>query len=190
MFEVLRDHNALTEADVRTTLALGFACLVCSAGWAADSVRPLDVKTGLWEASVTTESSGIPPIPPELLAKLTPEQRAKFEERAKAAQGAKTTQQKHCLKKEELDKPLDFGNNGKSCTRTIVTSTSSKQEFRIACGTAAMKTNGTVKLEALDSENVKCAITMSVTDGTRTMTGNSTFSAKWVAPVCPATDGK
>lgn len=172
----------VTECNVRRSL---FVCLFCCAAWAADTYTPLDVKPGLWDTNVTVDVSGIPPIPPELLAKLTPEQRAKFEERAKAAQGAKTTQRKHCLKKEDLSKPLPFSER-KGCTQTIATSNRRKQEFRVTCGEGGMKMTGTVLIEAVDSENVKGAIQMNSTNGAHSMNSKSTILAKWIAPVCPA----
>jgi hypothetical protein len=61
---------------VKINVSLGFAFLFCGAAWAADNVQPLDVKLGLWESTTTMEHSGAPPIPAEVLARLSPEQRA------------------------------------------------------------------------------------------------------------------
>ncbi len=147
----------------------------------------VNVKTGLWETTVTVERSGVPPIPAEVLARLTPEQRARLEERT----GGKATVRKHCLKREELDKPLAFGNDEKeksSCNRTIVTSSRSKQEFRIECTSGGMKQNGTVRIEAVDSENVKGSTQMSVANGTHTMNVNATFNGKWIGAACESKD--
>jgi hypothetical protein len=173
---------------VKVNVSLGCMFLFCGAAWAADSVQPLDVKLGLWESSTTTEHSGAPPIPDEVLARLTPEQRAKIEERARASaqQGPRTTTRKNCVKKEDLDKAMAFGNNDKNCHRTILASSSSKLEFRIECGTGAMKSNGDVHIEAISSEHVKGSVKMTIGDGTRSMKMNSTFESKWLGPVCEA----
>jgi Protein of unknown function (DUF3617) len=173
---------------MKINVSLGFALLFCGAALAADSVQPLDVKLGLWESTTTMEHSGAPPIPDEVLAKLTPEQRAKIEERAKASaqQGPKTTTRKSCIKKEDLDKAMAFGNNDKNCHRTILTSSSSKLEFRIECGAGTMKSNGDVHIEAISSEHVKGSVQMTIGDGTRSMKLNSTFESKWLGPVCEA----
>ena len=57
--------------------------LVCAVGGvAAQSLEPLHIKTGLWEVSI--KMNGTIPIPPEALAKMPPEQRAKIEERLKS----------------------------------------------------------------------------------------------------------
>jgi hypothetical protein len=171
---------------VKKTASFGILLVFCSAAVAADAVQPLDVKTGLWETTVNMDRTGAPPIPPEVLARLTPEQRAKFEERMKSAagQGAKPVLHKHCLTKEELNKPLSFGSAEQACQRTIMTSSGSKQEIRVECAKATMKSSGTVRVEAVDSENVKGATQMTMTDGTRTMTIKSTFTSKWIGPVC------
>lgn len=167
----------------------GLAFLFCGAAWAADAVQPLNVKLGMWESTVTVEHSGAPPIPDEVLARLTPEQRAKFEERMKAAaqQGAKTNVSKHCVKKEDLDKAMAFGNDDKNCHRTVVTSSSSKLEFKMECAAASVKSSGIVRVEAVSSEHVKGTMQMSVGDGARAMKMNSTFDSKWLGPACEGT---
>ena len=153
---------------------------------AADTLTPLDVKLGQWESSMTMETTGLPPIPTEVLDRLPPEQRAKMEERLKAnaSKGPRTTVHKSCLKKEDLDKALSFGNEEKSCTRTIVTSSRSKQEIHMECTVGGGKQSGTIRIEAVNSENVKGSTEMTMTGAGRTMNMNSTFTAKWLGPTC------
>src|SRR5947209_20522148 len=131
--------------SVRLVLVL----LSSGAVWAADKVQPLNVKTGLWETTRTTNTSGQMPIPPELMARLTPEQRAKMEDRMKAnsAEKSRTNTSKSCMTKEKLEK-APFSDEQKDCTRTIVTSTSSKAEVRFTCDQADTKGNGTINVEA------------------------------------------
>lgn len=172
---------------MKINVSLGFAFLFCGAACAADNVQPLDVKLGLWESTTTTEHSGVPPIPPEVLARLSPEQRAKVEERAKASAGPKAITRKSCVKKEDLDKALAFGNDDKNCHRTVVSSSSSKLEFRMECGAGTMKSNGTVDIEAVSSEHVKGTVQMTMGDGTRSMKMNTAFESKWLGPVCEGT---
>ena len=87
------------EVRVKLRILLGVAFLWALPSWTADAVQPLDVKPGLWETTTTTEMGGMPPMPADVLAKMTPEQRAKFEAamKARAAQGAKTTTRRTCL---------------------------------------------------------------------------------------------
>jgi Protein of unknown function (DUF3617) len=120
----------------------------------------------------------------EMLDKMTPEQRAKMEAmmKARGTQGPRTTVRKHCVKKEDLDKP--FGNENKSCKPTVVSSSATKQEIHVDCDIAGGKQVGTLKFEAVDSSTVKGSTQMTTSNGGRTMNVNSAFSAKWLGPAC------
>ena len=61
----------------------GIALFAAMSAWAAGTIQPLDMKPGLWEITLTVRSSGRPPMPPEVVAKLTPEERARIEAKAK-----------------------------------------------------------------------------------------------------------
>src|SRR5215470_4183223 len=153
--------------------------------WAADTLKPLDVKTGQWESTYATQTAGPPPIPPEILAKMTPEQRARLEERAKGLGGGGKKVTKHCFKKEDLDKALSFGPENKSCTRTLVTSNAHKQELQIECNSEHAKSGGTIVLEAVDSEHVKGNVHISMTSASgKPWDIDTTFTAKWIGPSC------
>ena len=122
----------------------------------------------------------MPAIPPEALAKLPPEQRAKIEGRMKGAPQTSTV----CVKKEKLEQPFRFDKMDKACTRDIVTSSGSMQEFHVECTHEKSKTSGVVRVEAMNSENIKGSMQMDTTHGDRTMTMNSTFTSKWVGSTC------
>lgn len=160
-------------------LLAGVAC-------GADSVPPLDVRPGMWEGTVTTQTSGAPPIPPEILSKMTPEQLAALQARMKQgmAQGPKTTVSKHCLTKEDLSKGLTFGDDRGSCQRTVVNSSSSKQEIRIECSNNGIKAHGTIRIEAVDAEHVKISSEITSGDGAHTMKINTNGTGKWVSAEC------
>ncbi|MGA2360569.1 MAG: hypothetical protein ABSF66_16325 [Terriglobales bacterium] len=73
--------------------------------WAADNITPLNVKEGLWEMTVTHSMSGMPAmpdIPPDVLAKMPPEQRARMEAMMKG--GPSTDVRKECITKEKIEK--------------------------------------------------------------------------------------
>lgn len=171
---------------MKKTILLCSLLLAGATLWAADTITPLDVKLGQWETTMTMQTSGLPPIPDAVLQRLTPDQRAKMEERMKAmgSSSPKTTVNKSCLKKEDIDKALAFGADQKSCTRTIVTSSRSKQEIRLECAQAGGKQSGTIRVEAVSSESVKGSTQMTMTSGDRTMNMNSTFASKWIGPTC------
>ena len=86
--------------------------------WAADNITPLNVKEGLWEMTMTHSMTGmpaVPNIPPDALAKLPPEQRARVEAMMKGGPNV----QKVCITKEKLEKHSAFSNNRGDCTRTV-----------------------------------------------------------------------
>jgi len=163
---------------------MGIALATSTANWAAD-FHPLDVKTGEWEATMTVETNGPPPVPPEALARMTPQQRAALEERTRPLAG-RTTVRKTCISQEKLDKPILWGQDDKACTYSLVTSTGHAQEIHVECAREKMKSAGTVRVEAQDSENVKGTVHMTVTQSDQTSEINSSFTAKRVAAACTA----
>ena len=154
--------------------------------WAADKVQPLNVKVGLWEVSTTMTRSGQMPMPAEFLARLTPEQRARMEERMKAnsAEKTKTTTRKECMTKEKLARDSAFGEDDRRCTRTVVSSTGSKTKVKIQCAYEGAKNDGTFVMEALNSESIKGSGQIMATGGGHTMNSSSTITGKWIGPVC------
>ena len=161
--------------------------LACSlAVWAANKVQPLNVKVGLWEVTTTVTSNGQMPIPADLLARLTPEQRARMEERMKAnsASKARTTTHRNCLTREKLDRGETFSEDRKTCTETVVTSTNSQVEVRVVCENQGVKSNGTLHIDALNPENVKGSMHMLAAGGDHSMNMSSTFSGKWIGSSC------
>jgi hypothetical protein len=163
----------------------GFAALACAAAWGAD-IHPLGVKPGQWETTTTGQMTGMPAIPPDVLNKLTPEQRAKMES-AMGAHGAKPMVSTSCMSKEKLQQAWNTGQDAlKACTTSIVTSNSTKQEIQMECNRNGSKSSGTVKVEAIDSEHIRGAIQMTATTGNdgHSMSMNYTFTSKWVGEAC------
>src|ERR1035441_6170576 len=98
----------IRRVHVKTRILLVVSFLAPLAGWAADPV-PMDIKLGLWESTITTQMSGMPALPPELLSKLTPEQRAKMEAAMGRGGASPKTTTRHCVTKETLNQALSFG---------------------------------------------------------------------------------
>jgi len=154
--------------------------------WAADKLTPLNIKEGLWEMTVTHSMTGMPAIPPDTLAKMTPEQRARIEATMKqSGMGGPTADvHKECVTKEKLDKQSAFSDNRKECTRTVLNSTGSKLEIKVHCEEKQSSTEATLLLEAVSSDHVKGSM-QSVTNTTgRTMNMNFTFSSRYLGPAC------
>jgi hypothetical protein len=167
--------------------------------WASDPVS-MDVKTGEWEYTVTTQMTGMPQatqqqmpsIPPEQLAKMPPEQRAKIEAALKQA-GAMasgkpmTTTSKNCIRKEDLAKMIPNGNKDQSCKVTLVSSSRTKQELKMDCDANGSKQNGTVVVEALSSESTKFSLQVASNQDGHAMNMTVNGTAKWLGGTCADT---
>jgi hypothetical protein len=171
---------------MRTSVLVSLIFLACTSVWAADDLKPLDVKLGLWETTNTFQSSGMPPmnIPPDALARMTPDQRAKVESMMKNQGSPRTTTTKSCMTPEKMKRSEMFYEQ-KQCTKTVVTSSSSRMEMRMHCTMeGGAKADGTVRVERINSESSKGSVQIVSTSGDHTMNMNSTFTSKWLGPDC------
>jgi hypothetical protein len=149
------------------------------------TVTPLNVKLGLWQTTVTAKVTGLPSIPDSTLAQLPPDQRAKIEAMINRGMGQPMTT-KSCVTKDKLEKSEGFRSAPKSCTYTVVSSTTSKLEMKLQCDQNGMKTTGNVQVRAVDAENVEGSMQMNTSGNgsTNTMNMNSTFTSKWLGAAC------
>jgi Protein of unknown function (DUF3617) len=166
--------------------SVGLTMLLCASAWGAD-LHPLDVKTGQWETTMTGQMTGMPAIPPEVLNRMTPEQRAKIEA-VMGGRGAKPIVNTSCITKEKLAQAWNTGQDTlKACTTKVSTSSSSKQEVHIECNRDGTKSAGTVKVEAIDAEHIRGSIEMTAvmaSQGGHAMSMNYNFTSKWIGPAC------
>lgn len=171
---------------MRTNLILIAIVFFSLTLFAADKITPLNVKEGLWEMTVTHSMTGMPAmpaIPPDTLAKMTPEQRARIEAMMKG--GPKTDVRKECVTKEKLEKQSAFSDDRKECTRTVLTSTGSKLEMKIHCESGEQGSmDGTLLVEVIGSDNVKGKMQAVTNASGRTMNMNFTFSSRYLGPAC------
>ncbi len=174
---------------MQTKLFLALIVFSLSVLWATDKITPLNVKEGLWEITVTHSMTGMPAmpaIPPDALAKMPPEQRARIEAAMKqSGMGGPTTDvRKDCITKEKLEKQTAFSDNRKECTRTVVNSTGNKLEIKLHCEDKQTSTDGTLLVEALSSDNVKGSMHFVTNSNSRTMNMDFTFSSRYLGPAC------
>jgi len=170
---------------MRSKVLLALLVLCSLSLWAGDKIQPLDIKLGLWEITTTVGMTGMPAmanIPPDVLEKMPPEQRAKMQ----AAMGGTptTTARKVCITKEKMDKQTAFNDERKNCTRTVVSSSSSKLEMKMQCTEQDSTMNGTVHVEALNSESVKGSVRMAMTGGGRNLNTSSDFTSRYLGSAC------
>lgn len=169
---------------MRNLILWALVCLSASIIFAAGKFQPLNVKTGTWQTTWVTTLSGAPPIPQEMLDRMTPEQRARFDAMMKNMKSGtpRTRSAKTCLTRDQLEK--DPFNESKDCTETVLSSTGSKMEIEEVCTEENSKSDSKIRIEATDSENVKGWMQSTVTGSGRTMSVNGTFTSKWIGAAC------
>ncbi|HEY3743186.1 MAG TPA: DUF3617 domain-containing protein [Bryobacteraceae bacterium] len=174
---------------MRTFLIAGVATLLPLASLSlADDLKMFDAKPGLWETVSTTQMEGMPAmpqIPPEKLAQMPPEARARVEAMMKNAGGApRTSTSRSCQTKESLNRGMSL-NNQPDCTQKVVTSTSSRIQVHVECSPArGGKSVGDLTLDRLDSGHAKGNMVMKINSSGREMTMNMTFDSKFVSSDC------
>lgn len=146
---------------------------------------PLNVKPGLWEMTSDSERSGAPPIPPETLAKLTPEQRAKLEAAMGAAKGPQRRVAKHCVTQADIDKgfaEMEHLNRG-NCTQKVASSTATLRAGTFTCS-GPQAASGTYRFEARSREAVVGTWNVTMSNGANTMEMKSALQGRWLGTDC------
>ena len=169
----------------RPLLWIGITAMSAGLGTLALAAT-LDVKTGLWEVTSEGQSSGMPPIPAEALARMTPQQRAQFEASMQQSMAQMNQRQvgRSCVTEKTLQRGMDFSEHQRAqCKRTVLTSTSSVMEVREEC-TGDQQMTGTFRFEAADRQTMHGTIDMTMTDGTHQMTMHRTMQGVWLGADC------
>jgi len=173
---------------MRLMTALGVGLIVSFTLVSADKTQPLNVKLGLWQMTAArdrNEASPLTSIAPELLAKMTPDQRARVEAKlkARAAQGPRMDTKRFCLTEEKLNSVAFDGESNNSCQRTIASSTAKVTQFREDCEENGVKRTVDGRFEALDPEAMKGSLKIKV-DGNNPQTVNVDIAMKWMGADC------
>ncbi len=151
---------------------------------AADS---LQVKTGLWENTVTIQMSGMS-IPADTLAKMPPAQRAQMEQmmRNMGVGAPRTQKEKSCITEKDLKEGAfrSAAENNQQCKFTTVTATARRQEYTFQCDQQGHAANGRMVIDASDSTHVQGTADMK-SDAANV---NVKFSAQWLGASCAGAD--
>ena len=186
----MRSQPALPRILVTACLAVvSCATVFAQAGGQASNqpkIQPLNIKPGQWETTVNYKRSGQPPIPAGMLAKLSPEQRARLEQRMQANSSANTWTEtsKGCVTKDDLEKMPNLGQGKGDCTYTIESSTSAGGKGSYKCNVEGMRATGDINIEAKSQELVKGITHGVMSGGGREMQLDTTFTSKWVGSHC------
>jgi hypothetical protein len=161
---------------IRNGIALGLLAACAHMAHA----EPLGIKLGAWEMTYTSQISG-DTIPQAMLDKMSPEQRARHEERMKkrAAAGPSKRTETTCVKKENLERDAFGSREQKDCTYKNTSQTRSLHAGIYEC-TGSMARKGEMRYEAIGSDKVKGMVKMTSARGSMEMQ----LEGKWVGPVC------
>lgn len=147
----------------------------------------LDVKTGLWEMTYTTEVRGTL-MPKAALDKMTPEQRARFEaaQQKQDAEGPKATTERTCVTEEDLREGAFRSGEDKAdsnCKYTPGIRTSTVHEETMVC-TGEDARHGTFRVESIGRDLIKGTYTGGGDSGSLSLQ----FSGKWLSASCAGAD--
>jgi len=151
---------------------------------AAAAPERLNVKLGLWEMTSLMRFSGVPPLPKDVLDKMTPQQRAKMIADLKAASEEEPEPEtsSECITQEDLDKPFK-SSNSEDCTSTIVRTTRTTQEIRMVC-IGKTKGSGTFKVNTPTPETMNGTLDLKAGDGPDAFTIKGTIKGRWLGADC------
>jgi len=169
---------------MKKNLALAAALLVGMLPLAAQSGEKMNVKTGLWEITTQTGMTGTPPIPPDVLAKMTPEQRARMQ--ALSGSDRSHTAQS-CVTEKDLEHGLEPQENRQSSCKVVSTNTTgTTQEIHMQCDNDHMKGTSVMKVVALDREHMQADMKMDAVSQGGPMHMTMHMTGKWVSSDCGA----
>lgn len=158
---------------------------------AEDKFTPPNIKEGLWETTLSHSMSGMPGIPPETLAKMTPEQRAQVEAMMKGkgmSSSGNNIVVKSCVTKEKMTKGMAFAENRENCTHNLANSSSSHFELKLHCDDTKNGNKTTVDttttVDVLGSDTVRGSTHGVTSSNGRSMNMDSTFTSKYLGPNC------
>ena len=169
-------------AAPRTRMLLLIALVLASA---SASAAPMDVKLGLWQSTITSEMSGMPPID---MSRYTPEQRARMEAAFKKyeARGPRTTTYKTCLTKKKLaeDPFSEPPQDGETCSTKMTSQSKTMWQGSRVCTGNHGRQEFSGKITALSRERVEGTMLVKMSDGGRTMTSHAKYASKWLGSDC------
>jgi hypothetical protein len=167
---------------LKTTAVAALALTALSVGAAAP--ERLNVKLGLWEITSIVRFSGVPPLPKEVLDKMSPQQRAKMIADLKAASQEEPEPEtsSECITQEELDKPFHSANS-EDCKQTIVRTTRTSQEIRMVC-TGKTSGSGTFKVNTPNPETMNGTLDLKAGDGPDAFVIKGTIKGRWLGADC------
>ncbi len=144
------------------------------------------VKTGLWEQTVVSHSTGAPPLSDDMKAQMTPEQQQKMADAAAASstRGAQPQTTQVCMSQDKMDRGFAAEADRAGCKQTVLTNTPTVLEVRQECSNPTGKVVITLHYKALSPETVAGKTRFEMTRGGQTMVSDGTIQGKWISDSC------
>ena len=162
---------------------LAAACLLPVVALAADHPA---VKLGLWEITHESQSRGQPTLPPEVLAKLPPEARARLEG-SQHSREARRHSTKECITQASLEHLFQDDERTRACTHTIVSQTPTSMEMHLECksiGPIGASSSGTFKWTLATPESMRGSLELTTLAGSHTINDHLDIKGKWLGVDC------
>jgi hypothetical protein len=172
-------------AGIGAVVAAG-AVGLAAAGVAAGAGLSLDVQPGLWEIATSGSASGVPVIPPEVLARIKPEQRLMAQAMllALVAEANAPHQLRICITPEQLRQGFDPNRlNHSGCHQTIRAGSPAHIEMRVAC-TGKDPLTGAMHLDAPDQRTVTGGLDVEAGQGADRLTVRQSLRGRWLGASC------
>ena len=129
--------------------AMAFITLL--AACTAAQAQSLNAKPGAWEMTMTMKSLGNV-VPPDVVAKMSPEKRAEVERMMASKEGgSQTVSRKSCVKKEDLDQGKFVNRDRADCKIQMISRTTTKIVAKTTC---SGNSEANLVFEAKDPEHV------------------------------------
>lgn len=173
-------HTAFRSAAQAAAAACISTYIFYSAPAAAQA---FDAKTGLWQTTITTETSGAPPFD---LSKLSPEQRARIEQMMKQRQaaGPHSTTHQSCVTQKELNEGGGNFAAPKHCATQFSTRTATHVKGTMNCKSDSVTSQGDFDYQVSGRDNVKGLIHMTMNGAGHTQKVTVQMQSKWLGSDC------
>jgi hypothetical protein len=179
--ELRRTMNIL-----KITAAAAVLSTMLSSPLSVSAAEPekLNVKLGLWEMTTLMRFSGAPPLPKDVLERMTAEQRAQMLEDLKSAaeEEPEPDVSSECITQKDLDRPFK-SSNSEDCTQTIVRTTRTTQEIRMVC-TGKIKASGLFRISTPTPETMTGELDLKAGEGPEAFTIKGTIKGRWLGADC------
>jgi hypothetical protein len=175
--------------SVHAMFARVLTAFVCAAitgfaprGALAADPPALEVKTGLWEVTGTVNMNGTL-MPPSVLERIPPAQRAQAMESMKQAlgSGSRTIATQSCVTADDLRKEPFVAAEDTACKFTSTTRTPRKMVLKGTCGGPVPRVIQ-MTLDVVSREQIRATMSSSGAGGSL----DTTMNGKWISATCPA----